>query len=75
VKLWGVEDTKLYIKNLDVYKRSLEHKKEVDEYFKALDHIIENLKRHIYNEELGNLTLNIQPIKTASWISGRISAI
>jgi len=50
--LWGVEDTELYIGNLNVYRESLKHKREIEEYLKELNHIISNLKRHMYNAEL-----------------------
>ena len=50
--LWGVEDTDLYIKNLNIYRESLKHKEDVEKYLKELDHIVSNLKRHIYNLEL-----------------------
>ncbi|MFC1576426.1 tetratricopeptide repeat protein [Candidatus Omnitrophota bacterium] len=50
--LWGVEDTKLYLKNLNIYRESLKHKEAIDKSLKELDHIISNLKRHIYSDEL-----------------------
>lgn len=52
VKLWGVEDPDLYIKNLKIYKDSLAHKSEVDRYIKSLRYILDNLKRHIYSNKL-----------------------
>ncbi|MFC1480053.1 hypothetical protein ACFL5Y_01240, partial [Candidatus Omnitrophota bacterium] len=52
VKLWGVEDIDLYLKNLKIYRDSLEYKERVDKYLKELDHILTNLKRHIYSTEL-----------------------
>jgi len=51
-RLWGVEDAALYKQNLNVYRESLKSKPVIDEYLKTLDHIITNLKRRIYNEEL-----------------------
>jgi hypothetical protein len=51
-QLWGVEDTELYLKNLDVYRESLKHKEKIEKYLKELSHVISNLKRHIYNAEL-----------------------
>ena len=50
--LWGVENTKLYIKNLNIYRESLKHRGRVDEYLKELEHILNNLKRNIYSSEL-----------------------
>ena len=52
VKLWGVEDTDLYIKNLKIYRDSLSHKNEVDRYIKSIIYTLDNLKRHIYSDEL-----------------------
>ncbi|MDP2929610.1 MAG: hypothetical protein Q8O01_06095 [Candidatus Omnitrophota bacterium] len=52
VKLWGVEDADLYIKNLKVYRDSLSHKDEVDRYIKSITYILNNLKRRIYSDEL-----------------------
>ena len=52
VSLWGIEDTKLYIDNLNVYRSSLAHKEEVDKHLKALNHILSNLKSKIYSQEL-----------------------
>ena len=52
VNLWGVEDPDLYLKNLKVYRDSLAHKDEVDRYIKSIGYILDNLKRHIYSDEL-----------------------
>ncbi|MFA6635644.1 MAG: hypothetical protein WCV56_00840 [Candidatus Omnitrophota bacterium] len=52
VLLWGIEDKDLYLKNLKVYRDSLAYKSEVDEYLKSLRHIFNNLKRHIFPDEL-----------------------
>ena len=52
VSLWGIEDTKLYIDNLSVYRNSLTHKEEVDKHLKTLNHILSNLKSKIYSKEL-----------------------
>ncbi|MCX5667083.1 MAG: hypothetical protein NTY34_02070 [Candidatus Omnitrophica bacterium] len=52
VNLWGVEDPDLYLKNLKVYRDSLAHKNEVDRYIKSIGYILDNLKRHIYPNEL-----------------------
>jgi hypothetical protein len=52
VHLWGMEDTKLYLEGLNIYRDSLRHNEVVDEYLKGLNHIINNLKRHIYSREL-----------------------
>jgi hypothetical protein len=52
VNLWGVEDPDLYLKNLKIYRDSLSHKDEVDRYIKSIGYILDNLKRHIYSDEL-----------------------
>ena len=52
VSLWGVEDPDLYLKNLKIYRDSLAHKAEVDRYIKSIEYILDNLKRHIYSNEL-----------------------
>gem|GEM_PF-3687700 len=55
VRLWGVEDTGLYLKNLDVYQSSLSYKDEVDRYLKQLNHVLNNLKIHVFSKELFEL--------------------
>ncbi|MFA5255740.1 MAG: hypothetical protein WC419_03480 [Candidatus Omnitrophota bacterium] len=52
IKLWGVEDPDLYLKNLKIYRDSLVHKDEVNKYIKSIGYILNNLKRHIYSSEL-----------------------
>ncbi|MFC1549187.1 serine/threonine-protein kinase, partial [Candidatus Omnitrophota bacterium] len=52
VDLWGIEDKDLYLENLRVYRDSLAYKNEVERYLKELTHILNNLKRHIFNPEL-----------------------
>ena len=52
IRLWGVEDTKLYIDNLSIYRNSLLHKEEVDKYLKSLSYILSNLKIKVYSKDL-----------------------
>ncbi|MFA5084934.1 MAG: hypothetical protein WC482_01050, partial [Candidatus Omnitrophota bacterium] len=52
VTLWGIEDVKLYIDNLKVYRNSLKYKDEVDRYLKNLSYILSNLKLKVYSKEL-----------------------
>jgi hypothetical protein len=52
IMLWGIEDKDLYLDNLKVYRDSLSYKEEVDAYLKELRHIFNNLKRHLYPDEL-----------------------
>ena len=55
VDLWGVEDKDLYLANLRVYRDSVTSKDTVDRYMKQLDHIVGNLKRHIFPNELAKI--------------------
>lgn len=50
--LWGVEDTQLYIDNLNVYRESLKHKEEIDKDLNVLTNILTNLKNKIYSPAL-----------------------
>lgn len=52
VTLWGIEDKDLYLANLRVYRDSLLYKEEVDGYISELDHVIGNLKRHMFSQDL-----------------------
>ena len=61
--LWGVEDVDLYLKNLNVYRDSLKHKDQIDKYLRELNHIINNLKRHIFNEELLEMSIKYDGYK------------
>ncbi|MFA5143730.1 MAG: twin-arginine translocation signal domain-containing protein [Candidatus Omnitrophota bacterium] len=64
--LWGIEDTKLYIDNLSVYRESLKHKNEVDKHLNALTHILANLKTKIYSQELLDLDTKYSQYKAGS---------
>ena len=66
VKLWGIEDVGLYMENLNVYRSSLAHKEEIDKDLKTLDHILNNLKRRIYTDELFELDLKYVLYKTGA---------
>lgn len=55
VKLWGVEDPDFYFDNLDAYRKSLTFKETAEEHLQSLEHILNNLKRHIYSDELMDL--------------------
>ena len=52
LNLWGIEDTKLYLENLNLYRDTLKHKETIDKHLKALKHIFSNLKLHIFPKEL-----------------------
>ncbi|MGB3242410.1 MAG: hypothetical protein WBB66_06125, partial [Candidatus Omnitrophota bacterium] len=62
--LWGVEDKDLYLANLQVYRDSLRYKEEVDRYLDELSHIMNNLKMHIYTQELITVDMNYNSFKT-----------
>ncbi len=53
--LWGIEDTKLYVDNLNVYRDSLKYKDEIDKHLNAITYILSNLKTKIYSQELLDL--------------------
>ncbi|MCX5665838.1 MAG: hypothetical protein NT036_02150, partial [Candidatus Omnitrophica bacterium] len=52
VKLWGIEDAKLYVENLSVYRNSLKNKDRIDKTLKSISYLLTNLKMHIYSKEL-----------------------
>ncbi|MFA5146512.1 MAG: FHA domain-containing protein [Candidatus Omnitrophota bacterium] len=52
IALWGVEDARLYVDNLNVYRSSAVRKAEIEKHIKSLNHIINNLKPKIYSKEL-----------------------
>ena len=55
ITLWGIEETPLYLENLNAYRQSLKYKEDTDRYLKSLNHILTNLKRHIFSRELLDL--------------------
>ena len=52
VRLFGVEDTSLYLKNLSIYRDSLKHKTEVDRSLAAIGYYLSRLKAKLYSKEL-----------------------
>ena len=52
VTLWGIEDPKLYVENLYIYRNSVKNREAIDRYLKSLSHILSNLKAKIYSKEL-----------------------
>lgn len=50
--LLGIEDPKLYVENLKVYRNSLLYKEDVESSLKSLSYILTNLKIKIYSREL-----------------------
>ncbi|MFH1797895.1 MAG: hypothetical protein ABH844_00900 [Candidatus Omnitrophota bacterium] len=66
VTLWGIEDKELYLKNLQVYRDSLEYKDQVDGFLKILTHILNNLKRYIYSPELLKIDMAYNAYKSGN---------
>lgn len=66
VDLWGIEDPKLYVRNLNVYRDSLKNKKEVDKDLKALGHILSNLKARMYPKPLLEFDLRYTQYKAGN---------
>src|SRR3989338_1197019 len=60
VKLFGVEDARLYLENLDAYRNSLPHKEEIDKSLNTLQLAIANLKSKTYTPELKSLDERIR---------------
>ena len=52
IKLWGLEDEKLYIENLKIYRDSLSYKSDVENKINLIDSALTALKRHIYSDSL-----------------------
>jgi CRP-like cAMP-binding protein len=52
VTLWGIEDPGLYMGNISVYWSSQKDKAEAENIISGISHVMDNLKRHIYTEEL-----------------------
>lgn len=52
ITLWGIEDTRLYVENLAVYREALKNKREVDKYLGTVSYILTNIKIRIYPKEL-----------------------
>ena len=55
VRLWGVEDTDLYIENLSIYRSFILHKKRIDTMVQAINDRLDALKPKIFSSELLSL--------------------
>lgn len=66
VLLWGVEDPKLYLENLDVYRRSTSRRDEIDRQLKSLSFIVSSLKARIYSKKLLEFDLKYAQYKTGA---------
>ncbi|MBF0252416.1 MAG: hypothetical protein HQL29_01235 [Candidatus Omnitrophica bacterium] len=67
VDLWGVENVDLYIKNLKVYRNLQKNQNERDKYLEELDRTLKQLKAHIFNPGLLEIS-----IKQASYKNGTL---
>jgi len=52
IELWGIEDTPLYLENLNIYKDTLKNEHEITNYLKSIESILTQLKKRIYQKEL-----------------------
>jgi len=66
VVLWGIENKDLYIKNLQVYRDSLKYKKAVEKLLRELTHLLNNLKRHIFNQDLLKIDIAYNTYKSGN---------
>ncbi|MDD5135743.1 MAG: AarF/UbiB family protein, partial [Candidatus Omnitrophica bacterium] len=66
VSLWGVEDPKLYMENLKVYRDSLEYKDDTDKLLKNLNYMLTSLKMKIYPKDLLELDLKYNQYKAGN---------
>jgi len=48
----GLEEPKLYEKNLDAYRQNLSFKDRIDQYMGILKHYIDNLKTHMFGSDI-----------------------
>ncbi len=52
LKIYGIEDRKLYDNNFDAFKTAYPFKAEAESYFDQLNQCLVQLKTHIYNKQL-----------------------
>ena len=52
VKLWGVENTGLYLENLSVYRESLDKRVPAEEGLNSAKNVLEQIKKKVYSKEL-----------------------
>lgn len=60
VELQGIEDRMLYMENLKTFRSVYAHQKEVDQFFKAMRVMLKDLRLKLLNEELLDLTRNME---------------
>ncbi|HNX90341.1 MAG TPA: hypothetical protein PKG81_00595 [Candidatus Omnitrophota bacterium] len=67
ISLWGVENTGLYLENLDIYRASRKYVEEAKKYIASLNSVLGDLKCNIYSDDL--LAMDI---KYAQYKSGNL---
>lgn len=60
VELHGVENRMLYMENLRTFRLVYSHQEEINEYFKAMRVLAKDLRTKLLNEELLDLTRNME---------------
>ena len=66
VTLWGIEDPRLYMDNLKVYRNSLKYKSSVDEALRNLTQILNKFKQRIYSKDLLKIDMAYNAFKTGN---------
>ncbi len=66
IRLWGVEDTKLYAGNLGAYRNSLRYKDEVTSHLKALNSVFSDLIAKMYSKDLLEFELRYRAYKSGN---------
>ncbi|MBN1353305.1 MAG: hypothetical protein JW994_01365, partial [Candidatus Omnitrophica bacterium] len=52
IRLWGVEETDLYLENFKIYRDTLGHMGIIEKHLDSLSYMLSNLKLHIFSQEL-----------------------
>ncbi|MFH1846010.1 MAG: hypothetical protein ABH869_00430, partial [Candidatus Omnitrophota bacterium] len=63
VKLWGIENEKLYFNNLNAYRDSAKNDEEIKKHIDQLKKVFKGLKKHIYSPELAEIDHKYQAYK------------
>ena len=66
IKLWGVEESTLYLENLNIYRESLKNKKIAEVHLISLKNILNELKLKIYSKALLVLDKKYAAYKTSN---------
>lgn|GEM_PF-1610380 len=60
IELHGIENRMLYMENLRTFRSVYSHQEEINEYFKAMRLLAKDLRTKLLNEELLDLTRNME---------------